>query len=54
VWYTDPYGRKARTTPFPGSIKQWIAKIDNGGREGQGPVIGRERNYGGTGVHAPN
>ena len=54
VWYTDPYGRKARTTPFPGSIKQWIARIDNGGREGQGPVIGRERNYGGTGVHAPN
>jgi hypothetical protein len=54
VWYTDPYGRRGRTTPFPGSIKQWIAKIDNGGREGQGPVIGRERNYGGTGVHAPN
>jgi hypothetical protein len=54
VWYTDAYGRKARTTPFPGSIRQWVAKIDNGGREGQGPVIGRERNYGGTGVHAPN
>jgi len=54
VWYTDPFGRHGRTTPFPGSIKQWIAKIDNGGRDGQGPVIGRERNYGGAGVHAPN
>ena len=54
VWYTDAYGRNARTTPFPGSIKQWIAKVDNTGRQGHGPVIGRQRNYGGTGVHAPN
>jgi hypothetical protein len=54
VWYTDPYGKHARTSPFPGSIRQWIAKIDNTGRPGHGPVVGRQRNYGGTGVHAPN
>jgi hypothetical protein len=54
VWYTDPYGRRARTSPFPGSIRQWIARVDNSGREGHGPVIGRNRNYNGPGVHAPN
>jgi len=54
VWYTDAYGRNGRTTPFPGSIRQWISKIDNTGRQGHGPNIGRQRSYGGTGVHAPN
>ncbi len=54
VWYTDPFGKHARTTPFIGSIKQIIAVIDNGGRVGGGPVLGRDRNYGGPGVHAPN
>jgi hypothetical protein len=53
-WYSDPFGRNARTTAFPGSIKQYIAKVDNGGRNGHGPVLGRNRNYGGTGVRAPN
>jgi hypothetical protein len=53
-WYSDPFGRHARTTPFPGSIKQYIAKVDNTGRGGQGPVLGRGRNYGGPGVRAPN
>jgi hypothetical protein len=56
TWYTDPYGRDARTEPFPGSIRQWIAEMDN--RRGdlvlQGPTLGRTRNYGGPGVHAPN
>ena len=54
VWYTDPYGKNARTKPFPGSIRQWIASIDNTGRPGHGPVIGRHRDYGATGTHAPN
>ncbi len=54
VWYTDPFGKNGRTTPFPGSIRQWIAKVDNTGRQGQGPVIGRNRNYTGPSVHAPN
>ncbi len=54
VWYTDPFGANGRTEPFPGSIKQWIARIDNDAVTPSGPRIGR--NYGGpgTGVHAPN
>jgi hypothetical protein len=53
-WYTDPFGRNGSPDPFPGSIAQFIAEIDNSGRQGSGPVLGRERNYGGPGVHAPN
>jgi hypothetical protein len=53
VWYSDPFGRGARPEPFPGSIRQWIAKIDNERGVGiSGPTLGR--NYGGTSVHAPN
>lgn len=54
VWYTDAYGKNARTQPFPGSIKQFIAKIDNEVVTPSGPSIGRDRNYGVPGVHAPN
>ncbi len=54
IWYTDPFGRTARTEPFPGSIRQFIASIDNAGRGGHGPQIGRDRDYGGPGVRAPN
>ncbi len=54
VWYTDPFGNNARTEPCPGSIRQFIAKIDNTGRVGQGPILGRNRFYGGPGSHAPN
>jgi len=56
VWYTDPFGRHGRTTPFPGSIKQFIAQISNdrGGLELAGPGIGGDRDYGGPRVHAPN
>ena len=53
-WYTDPFGGKARTEPFPGSIRQYIARTDNSGRGIHGPVIGNDRNYGGAGVRAPN
>ena len=55
IWYTDPLGKNATTTPFPGSIRQMIASIDNNYGVGvDGPVIGGSRNYGGTGVRAPN
>jgi hypothetical protein len=54
IWYTDPFGRNGRTEPFPGSIRQFIARVDNSGRVAQGPQIGRHRNYGGPGIHAPN
>ncbi len=56
VWYTDPFGKHGRPQPFPGSIRQFIARIDNdrGGLELAGPTIGRNRDYGGPRVHAPN
>lgn len=55
VWYTDPYGKNARTEPFPGSIRQFIARVESPIEVGNnGPVIGRNRDYGGPGVHAPN
>lgn len=54
VWYTDPFGGHGKTSPFPGSIRQFIAKIDNTGLDLSGPGIGSNRNYGGAGVHAPN
>jgi hypothetical protein len=54
-WYTDPFGRNGRTTPFPGSIKQFIASIDNNYGVGvNGPVIGANRVYSGAGTRAPN
>ncbi len=55
VWYTDPFGGHAATTPFPGSVEQRIAAIDNTRPfplESQ--AFGGTRNYGGNGVHAPN
>ncbi|MGH7514317.1 MAG: hypothetical protein ACREOQ_15490 [Gemmatimonadales bacterium] len=55
VWYTDAFGRNGRTTSFPGSIRQRLAKMDNEiGVSAGGPVIGGNRNYWGAGVHAPN
>lgn len=53
-WYTDPLGGSGSPFPFPGSIRQWIASIDNSALDLHGPVIGRNRDYGGNGVHAPN
>ncbi len=56
LWYTDPFGKHARRTPFPGSIRQFIARLDNerGDLRVSGPTLGRGRDYGGSGVHAPN
>lgn len=54
VWYTDPFGHNARTEPFPGSVRQWIARADNTAFDTHGPVIGKNRNYGDPTVHAPN
>lgn len=55
VWYSDPCGRNARTTPFAGSIRQYIASVNNDYGVGvNGPVLGGNRNYGGSGVRAPN
>jgi len=55
VWYTDPYGRNGRTEPFPGSVRQWIARVNNDrGFNFSGPTIGSNHNHGGPGTHAPN
>ncbi|HQR17653.1 MAG TPA: hypothetical protein PK948_04760 [Gemmatimonadales bacterium] len=55
VWYTDPFGNHGRTAPFPGSIRQVVAKMDNTDFfQFEGPTLGGDRNYGGQGVHAPN
>ena len=54
VWYTDPFGNNGRTEPFAGSIRQWVASIDNREIDLHGPVIGRDRDYGHPSVHAPN
>jgi hypothetical protein len=56
VWYTDPFGRHGRTAPFPGSIRQVIAQIDNDLNNifPSGPGIGQGRPYSGQGVHSPN
>jgi hypothetical protein len=55
VWYTDPFGKNGRATPFPGSIRQVVAAIDNNYGVGiNGPVIGGTRVYGGAGTRAPN
>ncbi len=55
AWYTDAYGRNGRPEPFPGSIRQRIASVDNDiGVDVNGPTIGDDRSYGGSGVRAPN
>jgi hypothetical protein len=55
IWYTDPFGGHASTTPFPGSVRQRIAAVDN--RRAfplESQAFGATRSYGGNGVHAPN
>ena len=54
VWWTDPLGLNGRPEPFPGSIRQWIATHDNTGTDLRGAVMGKDRDYDGEGVHAPN
>lgn len=52
VIYTDPFGKGGQTEPFPGSIRQYFASINNGGRQLGGPRI--SANYMAPGVRAPN
>jgi hypothetical protein len=54
VWYSDPFGDHAQTEAFPGSIRQYIARMDNGGVDPGGKTFGRDREYGSSGTHAPN
>jgi len=55
TWYTDPFGKNARTSPFPGSIRQYLSSTNNDYGVGvNGPTVGGTRSYGGPGVRAPN
>lgn len=58
IWYTDPYGRNASTTPFKGSVKQYLsAGTDDDGQARAARVnLGLDTDFGakGSGVHAPN
>ena len=55
VWYTDPFGKNGSATAFPGSVRQWIARVNNDRAfDFSGPTIGGERSYGASGTHAPN
>jgi len=54
VW-TDPYGRRASTTPFPGALCQLVGAVDTSARPAlQQRVFGRNRSNEAEGVHAPN
>ena len=55
LWWTDPYGGHAQTTPFPGGICQLVSSVDTPDRaDVQTQVFGRNRSNHAPGVHAPN
>ena len=55
AWYTDPFGGRASATEFPGSIKQFIASVDNTRPYPlESQAFGATRNYGSVGTRAPN
>jgi len=54
VWYTNPFGRGGRATPFPGSVRQVLSKVNNSALRISGPGLGFDRYYGGLKTHAPN
>lgn len=55
LWWTDPYGEKGSTSPFPGALCQLVATVDTTARPRlQERVFGRNRPNDGEGVHAPN
>ncbi|MEP7166497.1 MAG: hypothetical protein ABI758_00785 [Candidatus Woesebacteria bacterium] len=54
-WYTDPYGKNGKTSPFPGSIRQYIPSAKTSLPFNlESIAIGKDMNWCGTGVHAPN
>jgi hypothetical protein len=54
VWYTNPFGKGGKREPFPGSVRQVLARVDNSALGLSGPGIGHNRAYGAPGTHAPN
>jgi hypothetical protein len=54
-WYTDPYGKNGSQSPFPGSIRQYIAAAKTTlPFHLESIALGGDINWCGTGVHAPN
>ncbi|AGY57495.1 hypothetical protein [Gloeobacter kilaueensis] len=53
VWYTDPYGGNGQTTPFTGSIEQFISANANATGQSFG-IDDMDVNFSATGVHSPN
>ena len=60
VWYTDPFGGRAATTPFPGAVRQDVSRreVDYGsliaGRPIDPRIVQRVHADGRGTVHAPN
>lgn len=62
VWYTDAMGRKGSTSPFPGSIKQYVSSVKAdfdaaaaaAGRSQSPRIVLRRHDNGEGTVHAPN
>jgi len=55
TWYTDPYGNNGSTEAYAGSVRQYVSQVDNYNKTiFESQAIGRDRYYGGNGVHAPN
>jgi hypothetical protein len=59
VWYTDPFGGQAQTTPFPGSIKQLVTADSTNYAQRVGAfetanALSMVHDDGGRTVHAPN
>ncbi len=53
IWFCDPYGRNAQTTPFPGAIQQritvvWFTTVE------PAVIFGTENIHDGPTVHSPN
>jgi len=54
-WYSDPYGRRAAASPFPGSLCQLVGATSSRERPFlESQAFGAERPYGSGTVHAPN
>jgi hypothetical protein len=55
LYWTDPYGGNASTTPFAGALCQLVGTVDTSARPAlQERVFGRNRSNDDMGVHAPN
>lgn len=54
-WYTDPYGKNGSQSPFPGSVRQYIAAAKTTlPFHLESIALGGDIDWCGTGVHAPN